>query len=492
MLRCVITCGSDLTTGTVAGLFTRTAQNDRTPDMLRLAGQLYGVRGVDSRYEYTYIDSDGEIWDARNDSDLWEALELMNNLWDEGLIYQLNYDTSVNKSSDTTYLTGGNATEGFMMYDFVQTQTSTGFSAENEGVSGKYQGTLSSTHNFAPVINPVSKWSVNDDDDTIMRFTESWRSTKTSGIIINGAVENDTSKLIACLKFVDYLFSNDGQILMTYGPMAAGEGNDTYGDGGWWYNTEVSVSTIDSGATALSDLVGSGVSYDSTSGQYYIDKSTSDLAATYFIYNNKIYTGTYYKGYTAPTITTELYNSFVGLGAVASAITGLDEIKGAIQSFTNYARYIIGSTLPVAVKDQCFEYQLTSQMGKAGADNVSVALVNGALKGMSLDASDGYWYMVVPTGLPFTSGESSTMSGQSTLQYITGTLYNSDNKNVYSVFQYVIMYGLNGGTYNSNNQTWVVGQNVSDMLTNMEDAGSVIREEIIQSAWTRLKGWYNI
>jgi putative aldouronate transport system substrate-binding protein len=52
-----------------------------------------------------------------------------------------------------------------------------------------------------------------------MRFTESWRSVKTDGWAISKAgVGNDQNKLYAALKLIDYAYSHEGQILMSYGP----------------------------------------------------------------------------------------------------------------------------------------------------------------------------------------------------------------------------------------------------------------------------------
>jgi len=54
-----------------------------------------------------------------------------------------------------------------------------------------------------------------------MRFTESWRSVKTDGWGISKAgVGNDTNKLNAALALIDYAYSEEGQILMSYGPKA--------------------------------------------------------------------------------------------------------------------------------------------------------------------------------------------------------------------------------------------------------------------------------
>jgi putative aldouronate transport system substrate-binding protein len=54
-----------------------------------------------------------------------------------------------------------------------------------------------------------------------MRFTESWRSVKTDGwgISVKG-VAGDTNKLNAALALIDYAYSAEGTILMSYGPDA--------------------------------------------------------------------------------------------------------------------------------------------------------------------------------------------------------------------------------------------------------------------------------
>ena len=69
------------------------------------------------------------------------------------------------------------------------------------------------------VMIPVARW--NDGKEKYMRFTESWRSVKTDGWGISVAgIGNDTNKLNAALALIDYAYSPEGQILMSYGPDA--------------------------------------------------------------------------------------------------------------------------------------------------------------------------------------------------------------------------------------------------------------------------------
>ena len=72
------------------------------------------------------------------------------------------------------------------------------------------------------VMVPVARWYDGTDENGVyMRFTESWRSVKTDGWGISVAgVGNDQDKLYACLKLIDYAYSEEGQILMSYGPDA--------------------------------------------------------------------------------------------------------------------------------------------------------------------------------------------------------------------------------------------------------------------------------
>ena len=57
------------------GLFSREDNNNqRRIDMFRLAGHLFGVRGMESRQDYLYVGNDGELHDARQEADTYVAL----------------------------------------------------------------------------------------------------------------------------------------------------------------------------------------------------------------------------------------------------------------------------------------------------------------------------------------------------------------------------------------------------------------------------------
>ncbi len=205
LLRCVVSNAPTLNgTDSIQGLFSREdANNQRRVDMFRFAGTLFGVRGLESRQDYLFVGNDGKLHDARQEAATYTALERMNAMAQEGLISKSFIDSSEEKTE--TMLEND---LGFMHYDYNQTQTVYNETKLQEG------------EKYMAVMVPVARW----DDGTgeqFMRFTESWRSVKTDGWAISKAgVGEDTDKLYAALKLIDYAFSPEGQILMSYGPAA--------------------------------------------------------------------------------------------------------------------------------------------------------------------------------------------------------------------------------------------------------------------------------
>lgn len=205
LLRCVVANANTLNgTDSVQGLFSREDNNNqRRVDMFRFVGTLFGVRGLESRQDYLYVGNDGELHDARQEAATYQALERMHALTAEGLISKAFVDMS--EESSATYLEND---LGFMHYDYNQTQT-------------VYNATkLQDGEKYIAVMVPVAHWYDGFSEDGVyMRFTESWRSVKTDGWGISAAgVAGNQDKLNACLKLIDYAFSEEGQILMSYGP----------------------------------------------------------------------------------------------------------------------------------------------------------------------------------------------------------------------------------------------------------------------------------
>ena len=214
LLRCVVANAQTLNgTDTVYGLFSREDNNNqRRVDMFRFAGHLFGVRGLESRQDYLYIDTDGALHDARQEAATYEALENMNAMAEEGLLSKAYMDTAEVNS--------GNYLEndlGFMSYDYNQTQTIMNATKLQPEEGEKYMA----------VMVPVARWFDGTDENGVyMRFTESWRSVKTDGWGISKAgVEGSEDKLKAALSLIDYAYSEKGQILMSYGLPVQRQGN---------------------------------------------------------------------------------------------------------------------------------------------------------------------------------------------------------------------------------------------------------------------------
>ncbi len=322
LLRCVCSNAQTLNgTDTVYGLFTRDdSTNQRRSDMMRLAGVLFGVRGLESRNEYFYFGVDGKLHDARGEKSTFEAMERMNCMAQEGLMSQtfMNGTQTSSKNILQNDL-------GFMHYDYNQTQT---IFNEN-GVLDSDNGEA-----YMAVMIPVANW--NDGDSTTseyMRFTESWRSVKNDGWAISKAgvgltedkkvttqaeVDALPDKLKACLKLIDYAYSKDGQVLMSYGPKAF-RSEDTFN-----FNGEDWPLIADAAYAEL---------WEKENGNY-----------------------------------------------------------------TNYARYYLGSTLSF-VKNQAFEYQCTTYIGKRGAGYISKGIELGVIRHPRLSVESNLWWTSVPAVL---------------------------------------------------------------------------------------------
>ena len=218
LLRCVVANSATLNAdgAKVQGLFSREEKNNsRRADMYRLAGVLFGVRGLESRNNFLYFEKDGTLKDARSEAATYEALFRMNDLVKEGLISS----DFVNATEDTTAKNDTYIENdlGFMSYDYNQTQT-----IYNEN------GKLDADEKYMAVMIPVAKWN-DGNGDSYMRFTESWRSGKPGGWAISAkGVEGDENKLNAALKLLDYAYSPEGQILMSYGPEAFRDDANTF------------------------------------------------------------------------------------------------------------------------------------------------------------------------------------------------------------------------------------------------------------------------
>ena len=334
LLRCAVASLNDADGKPISGLYSReTGNTQREVDLFRFAGSLFGVRGMESRSDYLYFDKDGNLHDARSEADSYKAIERMNALTKEGLII------TTGEASSTNYL---EKDAGLMSYDYNQTQT-----VMNDTK-------LQAGEEYIAIMVPVARWN-DGTGESYMRFTESWRSVKTDGWAISAAgVANDENKLNAALKLIDFAFSIQGQITMSYGP-------DSF--------IKVKDASVEI-------------------------KTWEDVAKKYETFN--------FNGKQMPVVSDETYAS-------------LKKLTGG--NYTNFARRYLGSTLNGFPKSQAFEYQCTSEVGKKGSAVLATAIGAGVIKHPLLAVNtNNMWYTSVPTVLPTTAEQSNVIKGYADLK----------------------------------------------------------------------------
>jgi hypothetical protein len=213
LYRCVKANPAFLTgdaTKNIVPFFTRASTNDRTSDLYRLAA-FFGARGGESRQGWLYVKPDGTLGDSRGSAEMRDSLKYMNAMYKEGLILQ-NFTTSGTVVAKNDDFRGGllQQDRGFSTYDYNQTTTVYNDDATCKALNGgKFL--------FASVLPAVTKWGTNVNYG---HYTESWRSVKPNGWFITKKTASDSDALNRCLALFDYLFSDTGNRLMSYGPDA--------------------------------------------------------------------------------------------------------------------------------------------------------------------------------------------------------------------------------------------------------------------------------
>lgn len=188
--------------------FPRSNQTDRCTDMWRMA-QCFGVRGVESRNGYFFVGDDRKLHDARNTNEFVNAVSKLHEMYEEGLIAQ-NFE---DYAALDTAKAGADARQtlwkngrGFALYDYWQTSSAAypAIHKDNE----KFSITLT-----MPAVVNMGTEAAPD----YQHYTESWRSVKTNGWFITAETAKDEAKLKKALFLVDYLWSEEGNQLMSYG-----------------------------------------------------------------------------------------------------------------------------------------------------------------------------------------------------------------------------------------------------------------------------------
>lgn len=198
----------DAATNMVA-FYPRAKTSDRTTDLYRFL-QFFGLRGVESRNQWFFVNMDGQLEDVRGTTKFRDGLEKLHEMYQDGLIMQDFTTAKINDKDDYRgpMLSGkygeGNYA-GFATYDYNQTTT-----IYNDTTADKNM-------TYASLLPAVADF----DDGTagnFIHYTESWRSVKPQGWFITADTAKDSAKLDKCLELFDYLYSEKGNRVMSYGP----------------------------------------------------------------------------------------------------------------------------------------------------------------------------------------------------------------------------------------------------------------------------------
>jgi len=173
-------------------------------DKVRMLAVIWGIRGVDSRNEFYFLDKNGSLVDARMDDDYLTGLENMHKLYEEGLILQ-DFDQAKGQVSDFRKL-NFQTNDGFITYDYAASTVALHDLIPAEDLE-KY-GTV-----FEPVVSAAAPWF----SDEFEHYSEGNRSVKTKG---GWGIASHTkgAKLDAALRLIDYPFSPEGLNVLSFGP----------------------------------------------------------------------------------------------------------------------------------------------------------------------------------------------------------------------------------------------------------------------------------
>lgn len=191
----------------VIPFFPRAKTSDRTTDLYRFL-QFFGVRGTESRNQWLYVGKDGKLVDTRGTEEFATGLEKLHEMYQDGLIMQ-DFTDQLDQKDDFRgpFLSGGDTARnfGFATYDYNQTTT-----IYNDT-------TKDTTMKLVSLLPAVADWD-DGKEGNFIHYTESWRSVKPQGWFITSQTANNQAKLDKALELFDYLYSEKGNRLMSYGP----------------------------------------------------------------------------------------------------------------------------------------------------------------------------------------------------------------------------------------------------------------------------------
>lgn len=195
--------------------FPRDKTDSRVRNLLR-GLEMYGARGVFSRYEWAYYNQNGEVEDSRVQSKTLDAVDQLQRMYTDALM-PTDFETGT-FDYRLNFLSGS---YGFMTYDYNASSTPTGYIADAVK--------LDPTFRFEAVLPPVVDWFENGE---YFHFSEATRAVKSEAWGIPKHVEANPVKLSRILTLFDQLYdysSNDsiGNIHL-YGPAGWIDGTVDY------------------------------------------------------------------------------------------------------------------------------------------------------------------------------------------------------------------------------------------------------------------------
>lgn len=225
----------------VTTFFPRGEAANRMENIFDLAA-IWGLNGVDAESNNLFFDGAGKLNVVGGMQASYDALTLLNQLYNEGLI-QTDFHKEGTKKG-TFYLdkyfknTSADSGAGFMLYDYCAS-TTVGNKKDENGIGTKVeqrQGVYAGKDRtgIRPVLAPVTYWNtsyaakntdnlvdangqaVNRELKTLTRYSDSNRALKSnSWCIPSTAVNVDNAVMM-----MDYLYSAEGSNINDFGPAA--------------------------------------------------------------------------------------------------------------------------------------------------------------------------------------------------------------------------------------------------------------------------------
>ncbi len=213
----------------IVTFFVRGEADNRVNTVNQIA-QLWGVQGVSSAQQKLYFDANGKLHDAQTTIGTYEALEYISQMYEEGLILK-EFWNKPSSASGTRYIdryyykNNSDWGYGFMCWDFGAATAATNDKVEGIGTDPSTRKVQYESKGVRPVLPPFTYWATEKTwkhdqhltdmtGKTITRYVEANTALKTGSWVIPTTTDN----LKGALRIMDYMFSNMGTYIQSFGP----------------------------------------------------------------------------------------------------------------------------------------------------------------------------------------------------------------------------------------------------------------------------------